>query len=206
MVKRFDRHRHAPEFASWLRVRREAEGARALRSSHVVIPTPLWTATSPALLIRRWYEGSHPNGAVSLTEQDAGKLGTWCRENRRKGERVRLTGGDRAPLEPALRRLAFIAPEAREIARACLRGEDLVHGDLRPSNIIKMPGTLAIIDTESVAIASITWDIAHLIAFVLWEESGLPQRLFDAAELSPNEKESALALARVLSTTKPCES
>lgn len=206
LLKRYQRHRHASEVSPALRVEREIAGSLLLSSEHVEVAGALWASPRLGLLLRRWYDGVHPQPPDGLTEPEVTALGAWLCEHRDKGVGLDLPGGRCAALDLALRRFRFAVPAAFCTGERCFKGSDLVHGDLRPGNIIRTERGLVVIDTETVSASCIAWDAAHLIGLVTGPASPLVPLLFEVARLTQAEAESALALADALSREAVCAS
>jgi hypothetical protein len=198
MVKRYWAHRHAPEVNPSVRAAREREGAGLLAAPGVGVATPWLIVMRPPILIRRWYHGTHPAPPEGIGIRELTALGRWIAGHRGGGRSIYLTGGNREPLEVTIRRLEAMSPNAAKVARNCADGLDLVHGDLCPSNIVQSRGGLVILDTESISIGSICWDIAHVVALILGPRHILVPDLLDSADLLPWERANALGFAEAL--------
>lgn len=197
MLKQYAPHRHAPDTPVSMRVVREIAGARLLRSARLLVAKPIWSSPRRGIVVRRWYAGTHPRPPEGMTDTEVDAIGAWIGEHRGQAEDLALPGGNQTAIEITLRRLAR-AGHDMTLVRRWVAARDLVHGDLRPGNIVRARDGLVIIDTESVSAGHVAWDVAHVIGLVLGSGHPHVRRLIEAAHLSRTEAAQALAFAAQL--------
>ena len=170
-IKRYGVHKRVPDIPAVTRLRREIVGANLLSSQHVVVVRPWVWSEWGVLIIRRWYLGVHPNKRQRPTRSEVHALANWLSERRDLGGSVPFRINANLAIRARFSMLGINNPND-SLAVAVLKGNDLLHADLIPENILLGNKKPIILDSESVSVGHLAWDAAQLLTYILRVDEG----------------------------------
>jgi len=170
-IKRYGVHKRVPNISAVTRLRREIAGANLLSSQHIVVARPWVWSEWGAWLIRCWYSGVHPDSQHQPTKSDAYAFASWLLEHRGLGGSVPFRTNVNIAIRARLSMLG-IQKQNDPLAVAVLEGNDLLHADLIPENVLLGNKKPIILDSESVSVGNLVWDAAMVLSHILRVNEG----------------------------------
>ena len=170
-IKRYGVHKQLPNIPAVARLRREIVGASLLSSQHVVVTRPWVWSKWGVLSIRPWYLGKHPDKHHRPTMSEIHAFANWLSEHRGLGGSVPF----RTDANLAIRvRFSMLEIQNQNdlLAVAVLGGNDLLHADLIPENILLGNKKPIVLDPESVSVGHLAWDAAMVLTNILRDNEG----------------------------------
>lgn len=202
-IKHYQPHKRLPNTSALDRLNREIIGGKLLHSNHIIVARPWIWSRRGLLAIRRWYRGTHPSLDYQLRECDMFAFANWLSEHRGKGTLFPFKDNRNLAI---LTHLAMRGIQTIDdpLIKTILKGNDLLHADLIPENILFGNSKPVVLDPESISVGHLAWDVAQLIFFVFsfnGNDYGA-QKFLKAIDLNQSERELVWNVVRLFAKTK----